>query len=286
MMNLKKRTAATDLPFVAMVVLSFIAVYFLSNDSGNFLQNSLILCIVSAIILITYFTSLVSGLIVDAVLIFLLFGYTLINSFNTGIPVSWNIYFWILWSPLMTVAVAMYTAQTTALQSENETLRNQLNKVSMVDLKTGLRNLRDFENETNVYMKISARYNMPLELIVWKLRYQSDLEKMMEHNDMENVIRMISDEISTSLREEDSVFLINDDPYEWAVLLFTDQQNGKIVIDRIQNNIANLNFSEYTKQKVLPIDMELSIKPYDQQRITPLSFLESARTKSSKLKLK
>ncbi|MHC1771100.1 MAG: GGDEF domain-containing protein [Flexilinea sp.] len=286
MMNLKKRTAATDLPFVAMVVLIFIAVYFLSNDSGNFLQNSLILCIVSAIILITYFTSLVFGLIVDAVLIFLLFGYTLINSFNTGIPVSWNIYFWILWSPLMTVAVAMYTAQTTALQSENETLRSQLNKVSMVDLKTGLRNLRDFENETNVYMKISARYNMPLELIVWKLRYQSDLEKMMEHNDMENVIRMISDEISTSLREEDSVFLISDDPYEWAVLLFTDQQNGKIVIDRIQNNIANLNFSEYTKQKVLPIDMELSIKPYDQQRITPLSFLESARTKSSKLKLK
>lgn len=285
-MNLKKRTAATDLPFVAMVVLIFIAVYFLSNDSGNFLQNSLILCIVSAIILITYFTSLVFGLIVDAVLIFLLFGYTLINSFNTGIPVSWNIYFWILWSPLITVAVAMYTAQTTALQSENETLRSQLNKVSMVDLKTGLRNLRDFENETNVYMKISARYNMPLELIIWKLRYQSDLEKMMEHNDMENVIRMISDEISTSLREEDSVFLINDDPYEWAVLLFTDQQNGKIVIDRIQNNIANLNFSEYTKQKVLPIDMELSIKPYDQQRITPLSFLESARTKSSKLKLK
>ncbi len=283
-MNLKKRTAVTDLSFVAIIILFFIAVYFLTNDSGNILQNTMILCIVCATLLITHFTSLVVGLSINAVLIFFLFGYSLINSFNTGTPVSWNIYFWIPWSPLMTIAVALYTEQTTALQSENETLSSQMNSVSMVDLKTGLRNLRDFEIEANVYMKISSRYNMPLELIVWKFRYQSDLEKMVDKDVMDKIICMISDEINATLREEDSVFLVNNNPYEWAVLLFTDQQNGQNAIDRIQNNIANLNFSEYTNQKVLPIDMELSIKPYDQQRITPLSFLESARKKSSKLK--
>ncbi len=278
----KVRSFTTDFSFVAMVVLGFIAAYFLSADSGNQIQNSLILCLVSAILLITYFTSLVIGLVINAVFIFLLFGYTLISSANTGIPISANTYFWMIWPPLMTLAVGTFTSQTSDFQAENAALHNHLEEVSLIDEATGLRNLRDFENGASIYMNISERYNMPLELIVWRLRYQSDLFRMVGNENKGKVVRMICDCITDTLREEDLLYIVNDSPYEWALLMFTDYHSSASIIERIKENTEQLDFSSFTKLKVIPVDLETSVKVYDQKTTTPLSFLESARPKNTR----
>ncbi len=275
-MKNRRISLVTDLAFLATVVLSFGGTIFLSLDAANIVQNSIMLCIVCVIILLTYMTNMTVGLIANAAVIFLFLAYRLVESARTGVPVSVSSYFWIFWMPLITVAVAVYCQMPQRLQAENTLMHSQLIKLTTVDDLTELRNIRGFDIDAQTYMKISKRYELDLVLILWKFRYSRELEKAIGSEAMPEAARAVSDAIRDSLRTEDVVYLLDDAPYLWGTLLFTNPAMTEIMIDRVKQSVFSLDMSRYAKLPP-PLDLNIGVMEYGKEETTPFAFLEQAK---------
>ncbi len=280
-MNNRKNSLRTDLAFFSIVVLSFCGTIFLMLNTASIVQNSIMLCIVCVVILLTYLTSMAVGLIANAAVIFLFLAYHLVLAARTGVPVSYSSYFWILWMPLITLAVAVYCQMPHRLQAENHLLHGQLIKLTTVDDLTELRNIRGFEIDALTYMKISKRYDMKLVLILWKFRYYKELGNAIGAQSIPEAVRGVSDAIRDNLRTEDVVYLLDDTPYLWGTLLFTNPQMTEVMVNRVKQSVFSVDLSKYTKQPP-PMDLNVGVLEYQGEDITPFAFLEKAKGKLEK----
>ncbi len=280
-MNNRRNSIRADFAFLSIVALCFGGTIFLMLNSANIVQNSIMLCIVCIVILLTYITSMAVGLIANAAVIFLFLAYHLVLSARTGVPVSYNSYFWILWMPLITVAVAVYCQMPHRLQAENQLLHSQLIKLATVDDLTELRNIRGFEIDAMSYMKISKRYNMKLVLILWKFRYYKELEYAIGTESIPEAVRGVSDAIRDNLRTEDVVYLLDDTPYLWGTLLFTNPEMTEVMVNRVKQSVFSVDLSKYTKQ-LPPLDLNVGVLEYEGEDITPFVFLGKAKEKLDK----
>lgn len=275
-MHNKRNSVTSDLSFLSIIVLCFLGITFLSINSANIVQNSVMLCITSSLLIITYTTTIAVGLIANAAVVFLFLAYNLIQSARLGIPVSSNIYFWIIWMPLLTVAVAIYCHTPQKLLSENNRLHGQLNKLATVDDLTELKNIRGFDNDAQIYMKVSKRYNMKLVLMLWRLRFPRELEMMIGKEAMPQAIQRISDVIRDDLRTEDVVYLLDDKPYLWGTLLFTNPDMISTMVNRVKQKVYDVDLSEFTKIPP-PLDLIVGYVEYNGEDFTPFAFLGRAK---------
>ncbi|TCL41900.1 GGDEF domain-containing protein [Harryflintia acetispora] len=278
---MKNRSSlVADLSFLFMLLLMFVCILFLAGDQDNIWTNCAVLAVATGVVIVTYFTSLVTGLICNLVLIFGYVTFIIVTALYGGGGVPGYVYFWILWTPAMTVAVHLFTHYTARLDQENEKLRRQLTKLSGVDTLTELKNMRGFERDATVYMKISRRYNMELMLIVWEFRYQRELRQIIGAQNLERVVQQVSGAISSSLRAEDAVYLLSDDPYAWGTLLFTNAESVHVVIERVESRIRQIELRDMSGKHDIYLDMRVGSASLDEKTDSPLLFLEQARRQS------
>lgn len=260
-----------------MLVLFFLGVLFMANDNVNFAFNSGMLCLTITILILTYFTSMWTGLICQVVVIFLLVAYTLFRSLSAGITVEKNTYFWILWPSSMIVATAIHVKAAHDMGEENLLLHSQLQKFATIDELTQMNNLLAYETDAKVYMKMSKRYHMNLVLVLWRLSFQEELESIVGTKEFNKVIEVISDTIKNSLRTEDLVYLLDKSPYMWGVLLFTKADSISIVLNNVQNRVEQINMLEFTNQKAVPLELTTGFLEYDEGDISPLMLLDETK---------
>ena len=68
---MKNRSSlVADLSFLFMLLLMFVCILFLAGDQDNIWTNCAVLAVATGVVIVTYFTSLVTGLICNLVLIF------------------------------------------------------------------------------------------------------------------------------------------------------------------------------------------------------------------------
>ncbi|WMC93723.1 GGDEF domain-containing protein [Kineothrix sp. MB12-C1] len=278
-MNNRRHSILSDLSFQAVLILFFIAVLFISLDHVNLAANMIILCIVTILLLVTYFTSIKIGLILDIIFVFLLIALTVFETINKGNAIPANVYFWIFWPVATIVAISSYVRQHHLLDEENKELVRQIEKYVTIDELTQMNNLLGFERDASVYMNISRRYQMELELVLWRLTYQEDLNRLLGTTDMKKAIGQISDAIKNSLRKEDLVYIVDTEPYIWGTLLFSRPEAAEIVIAHVKEGVASAGLSELTKQKSFSLEISGTVVAYDGSMMTPLTFLNKAKKK-------
>lgn len=284
MRRFNMRTALlTDLAFLALIALCFAGFVLLSLDATQLLRNAVMLCVTALVLLITYFTTLIVGLVADAVAVFLFVAYTLIFVVQKGTPVPWGTYFWIAWIPLVTVALSLFAHNTHRLQSENRELRDQISRLGTIDELTNLRNMRAFERDAKNYMNIAKRYDMQLVLIVWRFRYPEAWLLADAKESLPHVVCCVSDAICGVLREEDTVYMLDDDPYLWGTLLFTNPDATTQLAKRVRESVRNkINFlpvklSEYARHTDAALELDNGVVQFDGTSIQPLALLDRAK---------
>lgn len=278
-MNKRRHSVLSDLSFQAILILLFVAVLFLSFDHVNLAANGIILCITTILFMVTYFTSIKTGFVLDIVFVFLLIALTVLETVNKGSAIPANVYFWILWPVTMIAAISSYVRQHRLLDEENKELVRRIEKYVTIDELTQMNNLLGFERDAMVYMNISRRYQMELELVLWRLTYQDDLERLLGTEDMKKAVGRISDSIKNSLRKEDLVYLVDTEPYIWGTLLFSKPEAAEIVIQHVNEGVRSAGLNELTKQKSFSLDISGTVVTYDGSMMTPLAFLNKAKKK-------
>ncbi len=275
-MKAKKSFIIADVSFLGMLLLIFICVIFMAENTESLQKNSIILAIAMTVVIVTYFTSIASGLVLNIVMIFVFSVYVMVSSAYKGVSIDPNIYFWIIWSPCMTTLTYLLSMRTLVAEKENAAMSEQLQRLSGVDRLTELKNMRGFEQECTVYMKIARRYKLELVLLVWQVRYQNELAQMVGANGIETLVKQISRCIGETLREEDAVFILGDNPYLWGTLLFTSSEATDIITNRVGKRLEEIEIKTSSGRHTVAVDMRVGTAMYSDQILSPFHFLEQA----------
>lgn len=277
-MNTNKTRFISDIALICLLLLMFISILFLCSNADTLMANLLLLCGVYIIMLITYFTNITTGLLLDAIGIFIGFTITLYFSYVKGFKIPDYAYFWAIVYPAFTVLIALFTKSHLELQRQATALSRTVSELATIDGPTGLKNQRSFIHDTDIYMKLSKRYNHNLFLILLELRHKQELTRLLSKQDMDNLLIYVSDTLQHTLRREDQIYLIDRNKAEWGILLISNGPNSvNLIVERLKSNITSMKIESDSKFNQLHLDMRIGVSVYTPSISTPLEFIEKAK---------
>lgn len=276
-MKKRRHSLLSDLSFQSIMILMFVAVLYLSFDHANLVMNGIILCMVTVLFIVTYFTSMRTGLVLNVLFVFLLIAYTALNAAQQGLRIGGNVYFWIFWPAAMVLSISLFVKEHRQMDEENINMQNKLDKFVTIDELTQMNNLLGFERDAAIYMNISRRYGLELVLVLWKLTYQDDVERLIGKEGMGTAAGKLSDSIRKSLRKEDLIYLVQTEPYIWGTLLFSKISSAETVIQHVKEGVAETDLTDITTQKGYSLEMSGAVVSYDGNPITSLALLDKAK---------
>ena len=272
----RNKNLQTDISFIALVILIFIYFIFLIYQEEYLMDNFLIALVVFIIVLVTYFTNLTTGLIINTTLILTYITYLIILSITKGSVIQSYVYFWIFMSPALTTTFSLFTMNTSALQKQVDELSAKLVTISTLNEDTKLKNLRAFENDARIFMSIAKRYNADFGVLLIKFKHQRELERLSRKEGMKQIVNLVANVIRKATRAEDELYLLDDDEILFGVILLTKKESFKVIHDRIKEEIAVIDTNEVLNTRQLVLDMRIGMA-FDDGQKTALELLDAAK---------
>lgn len=273
-----KESLLTDLSLMAFLCLVFISVLFIVEAPADKIIHIIALSGIFLVSILTYFTSLTTGLILATCIDFIGLSIYLYVSVTKGSEIKEFVYFWALMLPLFVVSIGHFTGNVLKLQKINKVLHRQVNELNTLDELTGLKNETGFIYDASAYMNMSKRYEHELVLMVVGLRYPKEVMRIVGKEKIKQLIVDISILLEESMRKEDLVYLIDPEKALWGVLMMTnDGQGAAIVNQRVRDKIGEIYLEGHKKRRQVKIDLVIGQSLYNPDIETPIVFLESAK---------
>lgn len=268
----------SDVAFLLLFIICFISIVFMAGDPNHYILNIILLNVAFLIAIITYFTTVTTGLILNIVFIFGYGTFTLYQTVVEGGVVGSQNYFWLIMTPVFTAVTWMLTVANKRLQEEKQSLLRKNVSLATLDENTNLKNSRSFQQDATVFMALSTRYQIPLTLLVVNVKYWDELSRMISQSQMTEMINDISKLNETSIRLNDSLYMLNTENPTWGMLLFTDQEGASVVIKRLKEKLVTFNTVEFADKYKVDLNLRIGAIEYLPDMIpTPLDFIVQAR---------
>ena len=124
--------------------------------------------------------------------------------------------------------------------------RQNLEILASTDIMTGILNRGSGERKVTDAMA-NGKSGM---LCILDIDNFKDINDEYGHNVGDKVIRRIADVLKIALRDEDIIFRLGGDEYAAYVMNMADEEDGKILIDRVFKEITGLNIPELSEKEV------------------------------------
>ncbi|MEO3945909.1 diguanylate cyclase [Gorillibacterium sp. CAU 1737] len=276
-----KRTRSSlwsDVAFLGFLVLCYVTILYMAGDPDSYVKNLFVLNIIFLMTIITYFTTVTAGLVLNVAFIFIYGAYVLYRTVTLGEAVQAGAYFWIVLAPLFTLAVWVFALSTRRLQEENDDLNEQKARLATLDESTDLKTSVAFQKDLTVFAGISERYGIPLTLVVIKVKYWNEMRRFIRTDQLEEAVLDISKISQASIRTNDTLYLIDKENVTWGLLLFTDQDGAKIVVDRIRASLVQFNTQDFAQKYKVQLNLNIGAVQYDKEKVeNALDFLTQAK---------
>ncbi|AIQ71544.1 diguanylate cyclase domain-containing protein [Paenibacillus graminis] len=277
-MRRNRSSLFSDLAFLVFLVLNFICIVFIAGSPDHYIQNIIILNIAFLLALVTYFTTVTAGLVLNLAFIFGYGFFVLYQTVSEGGTIGVNTYFWLIMTPLLTVVIWVFTSRTRELQIENELLEKKTATLATVDENTDLRNIISFQKDASLFTGISTRYSIPLTLLVVKVKYWSEIRRLIPEEQLSEAIYDVSQLSQSSIRTNDALYLLDKEDATWGLLLFTDREGAKIVIERIKLKLQELNDTEFSAKYKVNLGLKIGAVQYEAETVeNPFDFILQAK---------
>lgn len=268
----------SDVAFLLLIIFCFICIVFTAGDPDRYMFNIIFLNIAFLIAIVTYFTTVTAGLVLNIVFIFGYGTFTLYQTVIQGDVVGLQNYFWLIMTPLCTLIIWMLTVANKQLQADKERLQKQNVSLATMDEHTNLKNSRSFQKDATIFMALSNRYQIPLTLMVVTVKYWDELSRMISQAQMTEMIYDVSKLNENSIRLNDSLYMLNTENPTWGMLLFTDQDGANVVINRLKEKVVAFNTVEFADKYKIELNLKMGAIEYKPDSIpTPLDFIAQAR---------
>ncbi|CAH1210404.1 hypothetical protein PAECIP111892_03484 [Paenibacillus auburnensis] len=273
-MRRNRSSLVSDLGFLGFLVLVFICIVFIAGSGNDYIQNIIILNIAFILALVTYFTTVTAGLALNLAFIFGYGFFIVYQTVSRGETIGISTYFWLIMVPLITVVLWIFTSSSRELEAENERLKKTTANLATVDENTDLRNSISFQKDASLFTGISTRYGIPLTLLVIKVKYWSEIRRLIPEDQLSDAIYDVSQLSQSSIRTNDALYLLDKEEATWGLLLFTDREGAKIVIERIKYKLQELNEHEFSGKYKVNLGLKIGAVQYEAETIeNPLDFI-------------
>ncbi len=277
-MKRNQSSLLSDGGFLLLFVICFITILFMTGDPDRYIQNIILLNVAFLIAIVTYFTTVTTGLIMNILFIFGYGTFTLYQTVVAGDVIGTQNYFWLVMTPAFTFVTWMLTLAQKQLQTKNDLLEKTNASLATMDENTNLKNSRSFQKDATVFMALSVRYKIPLTLMVVNVKYWDELKRMISEEKMTEAMYDLSKLNETSIRTNDSLYMLSNENPTWGMLLFTDRMGANLVIDRLMQNVVEFNQVEFADKYKIELNLRMGAMEYDPEKIaTPLDFIVQAR---------
>lgn len=278
MMKRFQNSFLSDVAYLLFIVLCIVITIYVSSDSNAFISNIILLNAALLIAIVTYFTTIMTGLILNLLFIFGYGSFTIYQSVTVGSLVDSSNYFWLVATPVLTILSWMLTQTNRKLQEENERLHRQTVSLAMIDEKTKLKNTLSYQQDIRTFMALSERYSIPLTLMVINVKYWDEIKRIMTAEQLSSALLEVSDISQSLVRTNDSLYLLNNENPTWGIVLFTDIEGAEIVVKRLKDKINEMN--DYTFKTKYSVELQLRIgtAQYDAKNaVSPLELISLAK---------
>lgn len=278
MRRTRNHSLTADIAFLSFIVLCNICLIFTAGDPVRYLPDLIMLNLCFFLALVTYFTTVTAGLVLNVVFIF---GYGIYITLDTVIhagTIGLHQYFWIIMAPLLTLAVWLFTSSTRELEADNERLKSQQTRLATLDENTDLKNSLSFNKDVAVFAGLSRRYQIPLSLLVIKVKYWNEIRRFIPQEQLTEAVYNVSEISQSSIRTNDTLYLLDKDDVTWGLLLFTDLAGTQIVIDRIKQRLQEFNEQQFAGKYKVDLNLKIGAIEYDHDAAaSPLEFIARAK---------
>ncbi|MDB0437923.1 diguanylate cyclase domain-containing protein [Clostridioides difficile] len=252
-----------DLLMLSLFVFIFliVGIVILSIRTENKLNVFIMLSVIFFIIMLTYLSNSVVGLITSSITIFIYTSYILYNNITHNIEVEFISYIWIIAIPISSIIMGNINKNINKLQLTNIKLTEQYKELVTIDSETGLRNLKIFYNDVNMEISKSVRHTTTFSLMIVKLPYYGNLQTIFGESKTNEIVKYISSNIVECTRNEDIIYSLQKDMIG-ILMPNTTLEGSKVVRDRIKKSIKELNLDLNNKGKYVNIDVKIAILEY------------------------
>lgn len=277
-MRRNRSSLISDAAFLFFLVLVYVCIVFIAGSPDHYVQNIIILNVAFILAVVTYFTSVTAGLVLNLAFIFGYGFFVFYQTVSQGETIGLSTYFWLLMTPVLTVVVWFFTMGNRQLQEENENLKKRTSNLATVDENTDLRNSVAFQKDASLFTGISTRYKIPLTLLVVKVKYWNEIRRLIPEEQLAEAIYDVSQLSQSSIRTNDALYLLDKEDATWGLLLFTDRDGAKIVIERIKLKLQELNNDGFMSKYKVNLGLKIGAVEYQVDQIeNPLDFIVQAK---------
>ena len=190
--------------------------------------------------------------------------YTLFRSLTQGISVVWLDYVWLAVPLAANAGMQLFTGSIYRIERANELLGEQMESVVLLDSLTGLYNMRALYIDLERQMRYAARNQLPLNLMVIRLRHAEELHAILNRRRFERLIQVMGEILSAHVRLEDRCYSIDNNTGEFAILLTCDQAGAELVRRRIENACAQKDAFAGIMDKAIRVDLRIACVQYEE----------------------
>lgn len=164
--------------------------------------------------------------------------YRLYAMYAVGTPILFPFdHLWILAPLALAAGAALFDAGSSRLLRENAMLRQQVEESVLIDVMTGLMNLRALYREFPMMISLCARLKQPLSLMIVSLRYAQEMRSFLTERQYAMLRQRLAELVSGTMRLEDRLYAI-DENGTIALLLIADDEGCKAAMRRLRQVIS------------------------------------------------
>lgn len=256
---------------IAVLLISYILATVVVNFSGPdfFTENIIMVIAMSACVVLAALGYLTISIVVMACSIVCFAAFKIFSIMtNTGAEEVYSpaSFLWMILPVGAVVGIVLFLKDNSGLILENALLRKQISELVMTDPLTGLYNIRSMYMDIQTQISYSERNDIPISLMILRLRYPVEMKKVLKKKEFENVIKQLSVLIQDTVRLEDRVYSL-DSNGGFAIILTCDQSGTKTVEKRLRGKLADPSwFANISDRHQIRAEVKIGCLQYDKNR--------------------
>jgi len=249
----------TTMFFALVIVFSYVG--FSQNPTNVFM-----VFVVRLGTIIGNYTNITAAMIYSIIFVFLYASLHIYLNISRGFPVGGQVYYWMLAVPLFSFVFACYGKMIRDIQQQNISLKKENAEYVMIDKETGLMTSRTFLKELQVFMRIQERYNIEVNLILIKVKYEDQVIRILGQSKYNRIVKEFSKALSSMLREEDKKYILRD-ANMFGIIMLSNKNGGEHVKERIKKIFDEIDFEDDALINKVRLEVLVGLVRYDREQI-------------------
>lgn len=260
-----KKSLLIDASLLSFILLIFLTFVFVAVSPNAFFFDLICMIVTLLLVIVTYFTNIVTGLIFNLLfffgqIVYILYQFLYQDSFQL------SAIYWLIIPPILCLLIYLVTLYIREIVTANIELQKTNSRLNALDQDTHLRTLTMLDSDYQVVEAIAQRNKLSFHLSVMRIRHWDSLKPLLSPDQIKELIQVISDLLQESYGNDNFKYLIDQAIPTWGVLSTTTNSELRVIRGLMKEKFQEeLNKSNYLRD--LTVELIISITAYSAEDI-------------------